>query len=508
MPMDLSSLMGGGKPPEQESTPPAVEYTAQADSSLISGEVKLTVGEEGLAVVALFDAIEIPYADMGAIALIDYVVGIHTQEGGFAFSRMGSWCQPFYDALVEAYNKKVLKALFVAGDPALSSKGTYRYAEHGTRANGMAPVRVYENCVCVLPPNMEGRRVPLCFLSAMDKGDYELTLHVGADQSYTFGKLGYDTAPFADAVEKQIRGLREKSLAVVREIDPALSAAQAAQIARLMPEGAAAPIGRLAEIAPSFVSAVETKIAAGRAAETYAAFRELCDPMQIHVGIKKSGASGGEGEGGDGGSLAGMPGGDFAGMLGGGSPMGALAGGLPGSDVDSGEGPAHAAPADPYMLWLIAPAPGGNACAVEFAGAAGEAAATFIYRFEGGFEGFARQLNIALEAIGFKREVIRLSDEELKKPENMDYRMAVQRNAALRFIRGCFGGRVIHNSAWKRKLQELWGEGPAREAPAFAADSDASGNAAANAGGRYCTACGAVCEPGIKFCGQCGAKAG
>jgi hypothetical protein len=55
--------------------------------------------------------------------------------------------------------------------------------------------------------------------------------------------------------------------------------------------------------------------------------------------------------------------------------------------------------------------------------------------------------------------VIRLSDEELQKPENADYYMAQKRTPALQFVRKCFVGRVIHASAdsWRRKLTELWG---------------------------------------------------
>jgi hypothetical protein len=54
--------------------------------------------------------------------------------------------------------------------------------------------------------------------------------------------------------------------------------------------------------------------------------------------------------------------------------------------------------------------------------------------------------------------VIRLSAEELQKPENDSYLMAVKRTAALQFVRSHFVGRVIHSNteAWKRRLLELW----------------------------------------------------
>jgi hypothetical protein len=118
--------------------------------------------------------------------------------------------------------------------------------------------------------------------------------------------------------------------------------------------------------------------------------------------------------------------------------------------------------------------------------------ATFVYRTGGDFVAFAKQLNWALEAIAFKREVIRLSDEELRKPENGDYYMAAKRTAALQFVRANFVGRAIHSGvdSWKRKLTELWNDAPAQSSP----DTQK----------RFCTSCGIEIAPDVKFCGKCG----
>jgi len=388
----------------------SIEYTAQAASSLVSGEVKLSVGDAALTVTALFDAAEIPFSEINALKLAEYVVTVQAGNDVYAFSRMGSWCEPFYNALCEAYNKAVLRSLFISGEPIVTAKGDYSYTENGASASGFAPVHVYENSVVSLPPDLGARRVPLCFVAGMDKGDYTLTLTLDTGETYTFAKLGYDTAPVEVAVEKQIRSLREKSMAAVKEIDPTLTVTQASQLAKIMPEGEAAPFDRLAGIAPSFATSLESKIAATRAAESYEVFKELCDPARIWIGFRKSEI-----------------------------------------EAESVENKST----DPYMLWLIAPSPDGQFAVVEFAEAD---TATFVYRTGGDFDGFAKKLNRALEAINFKREVIRLPDEELRKPENADYYMAAKRTAALQFVRANFAGRVIHSSveAWKRKLMELW----------------------------------------------------
>ena len=417
--MDISSLISGGSAPGQDSTP-AIEYAAQAASPIVSGDVRMAIGKDALIVTALFTAVEVPFAEMNALAYTNHIITISADSGDYSFSRMGSWAQPFYDALFDAYNKAVLRSLFIPGAPLLIAGGDYRHSEDGAICSGSAPIHVYENNVAVLPPDLSARRVPLCFVTGMEKGAFQLTLALDTGESYTYAKLGYDTDSFAGAVEKQIRKLREESLAAAKEIDPSLAVAQASRIASLMPQGAAAPISQLSGISPSFVSALEGKIAATRAAEYYNAFAELCDKSRFWIGFRKNEASTG----------------DMA------------------ADGMDELGSEDAAP-DPYLLWLIVPSPDGRFAAVEFAEAD---AATFVYRVNGDFTGFARKINHALEAIDFKREVIRLSDEELRKPENADYYMAMKRTAALQFVRSNFVGRVIHSSPgnWKRKLTELW----------------------------------------------------
>ena len=119
--MDLTTLTGD-KPSKTEQEP-AIEYTAQATSPLVSGEVKLRIGEAALTVTALFDTVEITYAEINALVFADYVVTVKADSGDYAFSRMGEWAQRFYDALCDAYNRAVLRSLFVKGEPLVTARG-------------------------------------------------------------------------------------------------------------------------------------------------------------------------------------------------------------------------------------------------------------------------------------------------------------------------------------------------------------------------------------------------
>lgn len=474
--MDFPASTGGNPEQKQE---PVIEYTAQADSPLVNGEVKLTINETALLITALFDTAEIPFADVTALVFADYAITIKTDSGEYAFTQMGNWCQPFYDALCGAYNKAVLRSLFVKESPLFTATGNYRYAENGSCGEGTARIHVYENSVVTLPPGLGARRVPLCFVTGIDKGDYELTLKLNMGEAYTYAKLGYDTAPFSDAVERQLRELHKNTLAAVKELDPSLTTAQASQIAKLMPQGMSAQFGMLAAIAPSFTAALEAEIAGTHAAESYVTLKALCGSDQIYIGFKKNETAAGDVEG----SAKDTPGGN---------PLAAL-GGMRNGVTDGGQDE-EAAPGQ-YLLWLIAPSPDGQFAAVEFAEAD---SATFVYRTGGNFDAFARQLNRALEAIDFKREVIRMKDAELRYPENSDYYMAAKRTLSLQFVRASFVGRVIHSGAeaWKKKLLELW-EGT-KAAPPQAAS--------VQAGAKFCGQCGFELTPGMRFCGSCGAK--
>ena len=454
--MDMTSLSGDSSP--------AVEYTAQAASPMISGEAKLTIGANALAVTTLFDSLMISFAEINALIFADYSVTVAADCGNFTFSRMGHWCGPFYDALYMAYNKAVLRSLFIKGDPIVKAGGEFRYSETGfsapsqtahpvlrNQANAVA-IHVYDNNITALPPDLTARRVPLCFVSGMDKAAYNLTLRLDSGDSYSYARLGYETDPVCDAIETQIRKLRDESLAAVREIDPDLSTVQSSQLARLTVRGIAAPFGRLAGVAPSFVSALEGKIAGTRAASSYATFKQLCDPANIWIGFKKNDS--GLYPGGDGGEGGGERGGEGSG----GDGLLSLTASMPSvRDADYSEpvGDDNAEP-DPYLLWMIAPSPDGRFTAVEFCV---DNSATFVYRTGGDFTAFAHRLNRALEAIDFRREVIRLTDEQLRKPENADYFMAAKRTAALQFVRANYVSRIIHSGvdAWKRKLTEAWG---------------------------------------------------
>jgi len=402
------------------------EFKARIASPAVSGEVTLAVLPEGIQYTAPLTQGMFSYAEILGFEMRDYTLYLRTAAGEIPVSRLGNQGDAFVHELTNAYNAKVCKALFVKGDPLLETKGDFRCIENGIPTAGKAAIRVYENCVCILPPDDRARRVPLCFVTGLDKGDFTLTLTLDDSAQYSFMRLGYDSDPFEKAILDCLQKLRAQAMENVRELDGSLSGAQTAAVAALMPQGAAVPLGRLDAIAPSFSAALEAKLRGSRAGESQAVFETLCRRENICVGFKKAFSTAAEK-----------------------APDDAI---LP-ADLLPGT-----AQGGKQLLWMLAPGANGHSAAVEFAVEEGESAATFLYRFSGEWLPFARALNHAMEAIDFKREVIRLTAQELDLPEHSDEKMALQRVAALRFVRESFHGRAIHASAasWQKEIQTFF----------------------------------------------------
>jgi hypothetical protein len=404
----------------------------QVASPLLNGPVTAGVDESGLSLVGAAGEWRAGWADVLSVGLADYVVQVVTRSGTLSLSRFGRDTEALWGHVLEGYNAAVRKALFTSGAAVLSAVGDYAYRlADGRQFAGHGTVELFDRAVLVLPPNLDARRIPLAF-ATVSEADYGIRLRVGGDD-YLLNKLGREFAPLLEGVRGAMKRLRDGAIASLREIDPSLDEATAGRVADVMPEGAAVPVGLLRSLAPSLVGALESRIASGRAGAAYAVFRELSGPDEICVGLKRAVQAFGDGLGKS----------EAVSMLQG------LLGNL------AAEAAPEAGGAPEQLLWIAAPSPDKRSCAVEFAD---DDSATFVYRVVGDWPAFVGQLNYALEAIGFAREAIRLSDAELLAPGKEHYRMAAERNPALALVRGALAGRVIHASeaGWRKNLTALW----------------------------------------------------
>lgn len=463
-------------------------FTGLVKCPLFSEQAKLTLEKDALLITAMFDQLPIPYGEITAFALAGYQVDIQTRSGVVSVSCMGQAAQWFYDKLYAAYNNVVLSALLVEGAHSFEAEGEYSAEENGKTRQGWAVIRLYEDCLCVLPPSEHARRLPLCFLTGMEKDGFALTLALATGERYTLQKLGRELDNLERMLTDSLRALREQTLAWHKELAPNLGSMQATMATKLMPLGTAAPMEKLTAAAPPLAAALEEHIQDSRMAQTYPWLRDLCGGSGLAVGALPPPKQQEQEQP----AMPGMPG----------TPAAPAIPGMPTvpapaqAEAPSGEAAEPAGPEKPKpILWAIAPDREKKLAAVELALADDEAAATYLYRVEGGWDAFAQTIDRALEAAGFQRELILLPENELTAPEHLEAAMLVRRTPALSLLRRQFAGRAIHSSPdrWRRDIENCRAAVPQAQAQTTPEKSK-----------KFCTSCGAALAPDAKFCGQCG----
>ena len=430
----LDKLTGSGRTfGKQRDTAHKPEFEGFVECPLFSERAKLTIDDESLQISALFNQLAIPYKELAAFKANDYGVELETEIGIILITQLGYAWEWFYNALYDAYNKSVLEALFVDESPYLETSGVMCTEENGGITRGNAVIRLYEDCICSLPTDENARRVPLCFINGMIRAEYGVTVTLVTGESYTFSKMGHHAEYFGQCLTDRLRTLREKNLKWIKGIDDTLTTVQASAVMKLTQEGLSAPIGKLRSIAPSFTAELEKIISDSRLRDTYPVLKQICAEHRLYVGLKPADMKEPEAA-----AITETKTGEVA------------------TDSDCKE---KRAP-EP-ILWLVAYDESLKNAAVELALPDDEAAATYLYRVQGGWQRFACQIDRAMEAVGFRRELISLPDDKFSAQKYAGYAMAIKRTQSLRLIRSCFMGRLMHSSAhrWRLEIEKHFKEG-------------------------------------------------
>lgn len=271
--------------PEQQ-VDPRLEFEGFVECPLFSAEAKISVKPDGLLIATRFDQIPIYYGEIKSFALKDSRGELQIAAGTVAFSRMGQNAQWLYQKLYTAYNKAVEKALLVEGSPGFDAEGDYSAEENGMTRRGHAVVRLYEDCLLLLPPDENARRVPLCFLTGMEKDNFSLTIALSTGERYTLRGLGRELDNLDRLLIDNLQALQEKTMVFHKELAPNLGSMQSAMATKMMPLGTAVDLRNLASTVPPLASALEGKIKESRIALTYPWLHNLCDGVGMTVGAK------------------------------------------------------------------------------------------------------------------------------------------------------------------------------------------------------------------------------
>lgn len=412
---------------QAEAPPPLAEFEGYAECMLFAEEVKITLTQEEMIVVAVFDQLILPYGDILSFAFEQYRTVVHTADGSVIFSKMGQSAEWLYDKLFLAYNDAVLKALLVEGEHVFEATGDFVLEEGTMQIREQGVIRLYDDCLCLLPPNENARRIPYSFMTGIKKGDYSRTILLSTGEQYTVARMGREMDAFDRLLTAKIRGLREETVQWHKELAPNISSMQAAAAAKLMVMGTAAMLSKLSVAASVLLDSLEAKIGQSRIAQTYPWLKMLSGDDSLFIGALPAPPKEEEEE-----AVSDTP---------------------EGAETEAEEQEPDT------ILWCIAPDREKQLLAVELALEKNEAAATYLYRVQGDWETFARKIDLGLWASGFQRDLIMMPEEKLLLPENRSSAMLIKRTPSLRLMRSRFAGRAIHTSKtrWQNDIEKCRG---------------------------------------------------
>ncbi|MDD4323903.1 MAG: hypothetical protein PHR78_02540 [Eubacteriales bacterium] len=395
----------------------AAVYRGQVESPLIGGNLEITIEAEGVRLSGILDSVFVAYDSVSSLSRQNHKIIIDSRVGPIELSRIGMEEESFYLNLCQAFNQKVQSVFQPEGSLLLEVKNSaYKYDGR----EGQAVLRVFDDCLLLLPPNLDARRIAFAFVSGIMVENYLLTLSLGAAEQYSFSRLGYDLDPLESGITDAILKLKSRNAELLQQLEPELSRDQAVQAARLLPEGVAVQLAQLRAAFPALAGTLEKKWSEVSLAEYSGALREICADDELAVGYKF----------------------------------------VPAPEAEDSEEAereeAEQKEVSSWALWTVMPSQDGQKAVLEFA-FPDEKTATYVFDTKGDFKTFLRTLNRAFEASDFRRELLFLTDTQLEQAEYAAARMLLERTPSLQALRESFVGRVIHRSVenWCENLQAL-----------------------------------------------------
>ena len=182
----------------------------------LGNDTALSVEREGLRIGSRF----LDYADFVLLRPVNHrvIIGMLTGEQ-VEISMLGFSFDGFWEELTESFGKRSLEALFVEEEQQMLCEGEYTMSEE----TGRGKIALYPDSVCILPQSSHAVRIPLCFADRIDLEGYLITISLSSGASYTVGRMGYDTRPFAERAmffAGKTKGQRARSLETISCNEP------------------------------------------------------------------------------------------------------------------------------------------------------------------------------------------------------------------------------------------------------------------------------------------------
>lgn len=177
------------------------DYNGTLVSPALSGETVIHMEKDRLDFQTGQGAYSLDFALIAKIRAANFRVLLTTAAGDFEISRLGYDFDGFYEALYRAFCDRSQEALFVSGEPLIEAEGEYAYDDMLGAQKGTALLRLFEDCVTILPADEGGRRIPLCFVTEVTRENFTINITLDTQEQYALIRLGRKTDAFFDLLK-------------------------------------------------------------------------------------------------------------------------------------------------------------------------------------------------------------------------------------------------------------------------------------------------------------------
>ena len=176
-------------------------------------DTELSIEREGLRLGKRF----LDYADFKAIRPINHRVFIDTLGGEVVeVSMLGFSYDGFLEELTDCFTKRSMESLFAEETPIMRCEGEYILP--GETGRGI--IVLLPDAVCILPMTDRAVRIPLCFVKEIRLDGYLLHFTMFSGATYTVGRMGYDTKPFAERAQAAADRTKKQRARAIAKLKP------------------------------------------------------------------------------------------------------------------------------------------------------------------------------------------------------------------------------------------------------------------------------------------------
>jgi hypothetical protein len=438
------------------------EYLDQRGTAVHGGVCRLTIEDANLRLIPeRGQPLVLDLGDIDIFSPGDYQLLLKLYTGKtIVLNQFGKVFQNLYHDLLDAYRDRLVQCLLLEDLEEIERfDGFIQFDATENSFSSPAQLRLYKSNLAILPETATGLHWRLSDIDTVDfdKATYRLELCSGAER-LIITKLAKRTDEFIDRLSLAMNELSDKSAKILQALFPFLSPDQFQQIARLMKEGHATAVSRIAAIHHKIEQVLLEKTVDIR-------FKPYFDILKKQMGVESDLFTGfkiirPEGVSHDGG------GDEF-----GGSEKAAAE-----PISENGE---KGLMQEEVLHWFLFPVATLSTANVPTNVIAWESTlhsgrATYFFRtipkektgilLDSGMPGGSvelaiKRLNRALLLFNFRREPIYLPDHLLEtQPRYRRYAVACRRIAALRELRMDYIGRAIHTSpeGWQKQADAIF----------------------------------------------------